>query len=412
MRLKVKIFKKRIFSCCSPITLEKECSWVFKIEHGEISKKTLCYSCICDIKAVGNLSKKWHNGDMNIPLSTKEKYDLKKMHRKTKNRHDADKIKAVLMFSDGYTATEIATVLLLDDDTVRTWIETYEKNENVETWLETKHIAYQGKLSEEEESRVEIYVQNHVISDSKQVKKFIEKTFGKTYSLSGTTKLLKRLDFVYKKTTLVPSKYDPVRQIQFKVSYEVLEQMLTEKEAIFFMDGVHPQHNTTCTSAWIKKGETKEIKSNTGRQRVNWNGVYNPINQDILLHESDTIDADAIIVMLKKIEEFYPEKEKIYVIADNAKYYRNKKVTEYLKTSRIEFRFLPPYSPNLNLIERVWKFMRKKVINDKYYEKFSEFKEALTKFVEGLPYQRTELKQFIGTKMHLLYKMNRKPLSL
>lgn len=349
---------------------------------------------------------------MNIPLTIKEKYDLKRLHRKTKNRQDADKIKAVLMFSDGYTAIEIAKILLLDDDTVRMWIKSYEEKENVDFWLEKNYLAYTGKLSKEEEAKVKAYVQSSIISDSKQVKEFIEKNFQKTYSASGITGLLKRLDFVYKKTVLVPSKYDPVRQIQCKVSYEVLEQILTELEAIFFMDGVHPQHNTTCTSAWIKKGETKEIKSNTGRQRVNWNGVYNPINQDILLHESDTIDADAILVMLKKIEKLYPEKEKIYVILDNAKYYRNKKVTEYLKTSPIEFRFLPPYSPNLNLIERFWKFMRKKVINDKYYEKFSEFKGALTNFVEELPDQRTELKQFIGTKMHLLHPVNRKPLSL
>jgi transposase len=352
------------------------------------------------------------NKAMNITLTVKEKYDLKKMHRKTKNRQDADKIKAVLMFSDGYAVTEIAEILLLDDDTVRTWLKAYEEKEDVDSWLEKSYLAYTGKLSKEEKSQVEAYVANNIISDSKKVKEYIEENFAITYSLSGITGLLKHLGFVYKKTILVPSKYDPVHQIQYKVSYEVLEQMLTEKEAIFFMDGVHPQHNTTCTSAWIKKGEPKEIKSNTGRQRVNWNGVYNPITQDILLHESDTINADAIIVMLKKIEEFYPEKEKIYGILDNAKYYRNKKVTEYLKTSRIEFRFLPPYSPNLNLIERVWKFMRKKVINDKYYEKFSEFKEALAQFAENLPNQRTELKQFIGTKMHLLSQVNRKPLSL
>lgn len=338
---------------------------------------------------------------MNIPLSNKEKYDLKKMHRQTKNRRDADKIKAVLMFSDGYTATEIAKVLLLDDDTVRAWISYYKEKENVEEWLMMNYVAYTGKLSKEEESIVEIHVQNNVISDSKQVKEFIEKNFGKKYSLSGITRLLERLGFVYKKTTLIPSKYDPICQIQCKVSYEVLEQIIDDSEVILFMDGVHPQHNTTCTRAWIKKGENKEIKSNTGRERVNWNGVYNPANQDVILHESKTINADAIIEMLKKIEDFYPEKKEIHVILDNARYYRNKKVTEYLQTSRIKFRFLPPYSPNLNLIERLWKFLRKNTINNKYYEKFSEFKKALTDFAENFTNQRAELKKFISTKMHL-----------
>ncbi len=339
---------------------------------------------------------------MNITLTTEEKIELKQRHRRMKDRRDADKIKAVLLFANGYTAVEIANILLMDDETVRTWIKSYEIEENIDEWLVKNYLAYQGKLSQEDESIVMEYVVSNVISDSKQVKEFIENKFTKKYSLSGVTSLLKRLGFVYKKTTLIPSKYDPIQQALFKTAYEELEKNLADQETILFMDGVHPQHNTTCTSAWIKKGESKEIKSNTGRKRVNWNGVYNPINQDVILHECETIDANATLEMLNKIEKFYPEKEKIYVILDNAKYYRNKKVTKYLETSRVKFMFLPPYSPNLNLIERLWKIFRKKIINNRYYEKFSDFKKALFDFSEGLINQRAELKQFIGTKMHLL----------
>jgi len=340
---------------------------------------------------------------MIFPLTDEGKYELKQLHRRTKkNVHDADKIKAILMFSDGYSASEIASVLLLDEDTVRSWIKSYEGGKSVDGWLEKNYLAYTGKLSKEEEEKVNNYVEANVISDSKKVRKFIEENFGKKYSLSGVTILLKRLGFVYKKTTLIPSKYDPIRQAQVKTSYEVLELLLPEDEAILFGDGVHPQHNTTCTSAWIKKGEVKEIKSNTGRKRVNWNGVYNPLNQDLILHESETINAETVLVFLKKIEAFYPDKKMIHIFIDNASYYKNALVTEYLKTSRIKFHFLPPYSPNLNLIERFWKFMRKDVINDKFYEKFKEFQKALFDFAEGLPNRRAEVKQFIGTKMHLL----------
>ena len=338
---------------------------------------------------------------MNTPLTLEEKRELRRKHRGTKDRRDADKIKAVFLFSDGYNSGEIAQILLLDEDTVHRFIKSYEGAADYDTWMEKNYLAYRGKLSGREEAKVDAFVRENIISDSKRVKVFIEENFAKTYTLNGVISLLKRLGFVYKKTTLVPSKYDPIRQIQFKTAYEVLEQTLGDKELILFVDGVHPQHNTTCTSAWIKKGEIKEIKSNTGRRRVNWNGAYDPLSQDVLLHESDTINADTVLEMLKKIEGAYPEKDKIHVILDNASYYRNAKVTEYLKTSRIEFRFLPPYSPNLNLIERLWKFMRKNIINDKYYEKFSDFRKALADFSSGLTNQRAEVKQFIGSKMHL-----------
>ncbi|MBE7547044.1 MAG: transposase [Planctomycetia bacterium] len=58
----------------------------------------------------------------------------------------------------------------------------------------------------------------------------------------------------------------------------------------------------------------------------------------------------------------------IYIISDNAKYYRSKLVKEYLANSRIKIKFLPSYSPNLNLIERLWKFFRKKILYNKYYD--------------------------------------------
>lgn len=338
---------------------------------------------------------------MHATLTAEEKNILRLVHRGTKKKRDADKIKAALLSSEGYSAAQIAAILLLDDDTVRSWLVTYAQAPNLATWLRSNHLAYRGKLSESEREQVVLYVQENVISDSKQVKAFIEDHFVITYSLSGITVLLNTLGFVYKKTTLIPSKYDPIRQAQCKEMYETMEHQLATTETILFMDSVHPQHNTTCTYAWIKKGETKEMKSNTGRQRVNWNGVYNPTNQDVLFHASDTINADAVIAFLKRIEDCYSHQEKISIILDNARYYRNAKVTAYVQSSRIELVFLPPYSPNLNLIERLWKFIRKKVINNQYYETFSDFKKALFNCANNLTFCRQELKQFIGTKMHL-----------
>ncbi|WP_220017680.1 transposase [Candidatus Rhabdochlamydia oedothoracis] len=68
------------------------------------------------------------------------------------------------------------------------------------------------------------------------------------------------------------------------------------------------------------------------------------------------------------MEEKYPFAQRIVVICDNAAYYRSKIVANYLKTSRVEIKFLPPYSPDLNLIERLWRFMNKKVRNNRYTE--------------------------------------------
>ncbi|MGZ3634264.1 MAG: IS630 family transposase, partial [Parachlamydiaceae bacterium] len=89
---------------------------------------------------------------------------------------------------------------------------------------------------------------------------------------------------------------------------------------------------------------------------------------------------NSTIAFLQKIEKAYPDKAKIHVFCDNARYYKNKDVHNYLKTSRVKLHFLPPYSPNLNPIERLWKWMKERVLYNTYYSGFDEFKSAIFGF--------------------------------
>ncbi|NJL77539.1 MAG: IS630 family transposase [Saprospiraceae bacterium] len=135
-------------------------------------------------------------------------------------------------------------------------------------------------------------------------------------------------------------------------------------DVIYFADGVHPQHNTKSAYAWIERGQEKEILSVSGRSRVNINAVMNAENPcQVVMVESESINAQSTLELYKKIEILHPEARNIYVICDNARYYKNTLLNQSLEGSKIKQIFLPPYSPNLNLIERLWKFMRKKVIN-------------------------------------------------
>lgn len=73
----------------------------------------------------------------------------------------------------------------------------------------------------------------------------------------------------------------------------------------------------------------------------------------------------------------------IHIIADNAKYYHSQVVKDFIKEHpRIHFVFLPPYSPNLNTIERLWHILKKCVVYNKFYEKFSDFKAMILDFFE------------------------------
>lgn len=104
------------------------------------------------------------------------------------------------------------------------------------------------------------------------------------------------------------------------------------------------------------------------------------IEHNVIVREDETLNAESTIQFFQKIEEAYPTRRKIHIFCDNAPYYRNKAVRQYLEKSRIALHFLPPYSPNLNPIERLWKWMKERVIYNTYYEHFEDFKEAVMGF--------------------------------
>jgi transposase len=150
--------------------------------------------------------------------------------------------------------------------------------------------------------------------------------------------------------------------------------------AVYYGDGTHPQHNSMPSYGWLPKGEDTPLKSNTGRKRVNISGVLDADTQEVIIREETRLNADSTIEFFKLIERRNPQSKKIYIILDNAGYYKGDKIREYLKNSKIQILFLPPYAPNLNLIERLWKFFKKKVLYNRYYEKFEDFRNACLQF--------------------------------
>jgi len=96
----------------------------------------------------------------------------------------------------------------------------------------------------------------------------------------------------------------------------------------------------------------------------------------------------------------------IHLYSDNARYYKCNLLKEFLAQyqEKIVWHYLPPYSPNLNLIERLWKYIRKDVINTFYYEKFNDFKDAIWKKIDNLVNEKDRLASFIGADFHLIKK--------
>ena len=315
-----------------------------------------------------------------IFLSDAERTQLIAQHKRERDKRICDRIKAVLLSDKGWSIASIAEALLLSEDAIREHITEYKESKK----LKPENGGSVEKLSLKQSEQLGQHLQHHTYLYVKDIIAYVQSTWSVIYSVPGMRGWLQRRGFSYKKPALVPGKANEQQQREWLAEYEKLKQSLPVDETICFMDGVHPTHNVQPAYGWIQKGMRKEIPANSGRSRINLSGVIDIMDHKVLVQEDKMLNAETTIGFFQKIEEAYPQKNKIHIFCDNARYYRNKAVTAYLETSKIQLHFLPPYSPNLNPIERLWKWMKERVIYNTYYPEFEDFKSAVFGFFSTL----------------------------
>lgn len=210
----------------------------------------------------------------------------------------------------------------------------------------------------------------------------------------------------YKKTRLAPGGA-PDKEAQKKFAkriIRIIRQADENKETVVFLDPTHQVHNTVNGYCWQEKGKagTKTIFSNSGRKRITIIGAINAITHKptTLITESNC-DKEIMKRFLEEIRNDYQNTGRIYIFLDNARYSWNKEVRAEAKKLNIKLIFLPPYSPNLNLIERLWKFLKKKVRKNVYYDTFKKFKNAISDFFKNIEQYETELKILLTLKFDI-----------
>ena len=338
---------------------------------------------------------------MNLNLTQEERNNIKQLHRNCSKRRFADKLKALLLLDKGFSCVEVGEILLIDDDTVRNYWRLYI-TQGIESLLTDKNKGTSPKLNEHQINKLETHLEKNTYPNTKGIIVWIKESFGIAYSTNGLNSLLKRLGFVYKKPVLTPCKADAKKQEEFIKQYNELKNSLNEKDQIYFMDGVHPQHNSIASFGWIKKGKTKQLKTNNGRKRTNINGALNLKTKQVIYVEDERINSQTMIALLQLILEEQKE-GKIYIILDNARYYHSQLVKDFLVANdRICLKFLPPYSPNLNIIERLWHILKKAVVYNKFYPKFQEFSIAVNDFFENKIWMNQEFENYLNDNFQII----------
>lgn len=189
----------------------------------------------------------------------------------------------------------------------------------------------------------------------------------------------------YRKLGHIPSKADTEKQEQWiKNSFEPeLEKAKKGESVLFFMDAAHFVLSAFLCSVW--SNSRLFVRSSAGRNRINVLGVVNALTKEVISMQNTTyINAQTIIEFFNTLRSQTPVEKSISIICDNARYQHCDLVIEHAKLLNINMVFLPAYSPNLNIIERLWKFTKKEVLYAKYYPTPLLFHNAITDFMHNI----------------------------
>jgi transposase len=216
----------------------------------------------------------------------------------------------------------------------------------------------------------------------KEAQAQIKEVVGLERSLTQVSAFLKENKIVRRKVKQIPAKADVKAQESFKTETlePLIEQTQQKKLHLFFVDAAHFVWRPFL--GYLYTLVVRYVKSASGRKRYNVLGALNAVTKELVTITNHAyINSSSVCELLEELHQQFCDLP-IVLIMDNARYQRCRLVMDKAHSLDIRIVFLPPYSPNLNLIERLWKFLKKQVLYNKFYTDYEEFCSAISDCLE------------------------------
>ena len=286
------------------------------------------------------------------------------------------KMEAVWLKSQELPHNEICRLTCISKPTLCQYLKCYQEG-GIEKLKEISFYKPQSEMMKHKSS-IEAYFREHPVAGIKEAMAKIEELTGVRRSENRVREFLKSAGMKRRKVGMIPAKADPDKQEEF--SEKELKPLLSEakegKRAVFSVDAAHFVSAPFLGFLW--SFTRIFIKAPSGRQRFNVLGASDAASHKLVTVCNDEyINAQSFCDLLWKIAAMNL-KIPVTLILDNAKYQKCGIVRSLAKSLNIELLYLPAYSPNLNIIERLWKFVKKKCLWSKYYSNFKDFKTAIS----------------------------------
>lgn len=239
------------------------------------------------------------------------------------------------------------------------------------------------------------------------IRDYIQVTFGIIYTLSALSRVLHRLGLKRLRPNLIPGK-PPILEVQIQFIQRYKQLKLFEKIdpgiIQLFSDGMHLIHQVVPSFYWGAKGSPIVLPSNSSRQRLNILGAYSPARQELVhLTSENNCDAIQVIKFLECVVKQYSHCHSIILHLDNARYFHARQVRCWLKEHpELIINRLPAYAPNLNLIERLWRFIKEQLVHNRYYEEYKTFRAHTFRLLNKVHDFATALRSLISDNFELV----------
>jgi transposase len=303
---------------------------------------------------------------------------IDQLHReRTQHPHPRvrQRMETVYLKALGLSHREIGRIVRISQTTLREYLLMYQQG-GVEALKELNFNQPKSDLDDhQEEIRQEFEKKPPATLNEAAAR--IEEVTGISRSRSQISQFVKKLGLKRYKVGQIPAKADPAKQQAFLA--EELEPRLAEAQNdqrhLFFVDAAHFVLQPFLGFLW--SFVRLFIKAPAGRQRFNVLGAWHATTRQLVtITNSDTVNATTVATLLYQLAASFADLP-ITLVLDNVRYQHCRFIKELAAQLGIELLFLPAYSPNLNLIERLWKFVKKKCLYSEYYESFKDFKQAI-----------------------------------
>jgi transposase len=285
------------------------------------------------------------------------------------------KMEALFLKSQQLPHQMICQLCRICGNTLRSYLSEYQAG----GLAQLQELRFYRPVSALEQHRQEVQMelQWHPVATVKEARARIFEWTGLKRGLTQVRRWLSTCRLKRRKVGMVPAKADPEKQAVYRA--QTLEPRLREAQAgqrlVYFVDAAHFVLQPFLGFLWCVARVF--IQAPSGRQRLNVLGALEAVSHRLITVCNETYITAASVCELLRLIAAEAAGRPVTIILDNARYQHCALVESLANELQIELAFLPSYSPNLNLIERLWKFVKKTCLYSEYYADFAAFKSAI-----------------------------------